>query len=157
MLYGWEVMKPYADRNGERRMAGRKTERLPGELPAADRRPSPATDGDGEGQFSDQPEGWEREYRLVGLRCLVGLRYDEPEPEAEDPDPTGLFCPQKAGGGWPRGAGASLSASAGRGPVFGEERSACRLAAVGRWRLEPCEGIARLERCAYPCCSPRSP
>jgi hypothetical protein len=56
-----------------------------GELQAADWQPSPHTDADFECQFRYQPEGWEREYRFVGLR------YDQPEPDADHPDQIGLF------------------------------------------------------------------
>ena len=43
------------------------------------------TDADFECQFRYQPEGWEKEYRFVGLRS------DQPEPDAADPDQIGLF------------------------------------------------------------------
>jgi hypothetical protein len=66
-------------------IVARKTDRLLGELQAADWRPSPDTDADFACQFRYQSEGWEREYRFVGLR------YDQPEPDADHPDQIGLF------------------------------------------------------------------
>ena len=88
-FYCWEAVKTYSDWNCEFVIVARKTERflgeLQGELQAADWQPSPRTDADFECQFSYWPEGWDREYRFVGLRC------GEPEPDADNPDQIGLF------------------------------------------------------------------
>jgi hypothetical protein len=54
-------------------------------LQTADWQPSPRTDSDFECQFSYRPEGWDREYRFVGLHD------DELEPDADNPDQIGLF------------------------------------------------------------------
>ncbi len=84
-FYCWEAVKAYTDLSCEFVIVARKTDRLLGELQAAEWQPSPHTDADFECQFSYQPEGWEREYRFVGLR------YDQPEPDADNPDQIGLF------------------------------------------------------------------
>jgi hypothetical protein len=94
----WEAVKAYTDLRWEFVIVARKTDRLLGklvgpvclasllgELQAADWRPSPDTDADFACPFRYQPEGWEREYRFVGLR------YDQPEPDADHPDQIGLF------------------------------------------------------------------
>lgn len=84
-FYCWEAVKAYTKLNCEFVIVARKTDRLLGELQAATWRRSSDTDADFECQFSYQPEGWEREYRFVGLR------YDQPEPDSADPDQIGLF------------------------------------------------------------------
>ena len=84
-FYCWNAVKAYTELKCEFVIVARKTERLLGELQAAAWRRSPHTDADFECQFSYQPEGWEREYRFVGLR------YDQPEPDSADPDQIGLF------------------------------------------------------------------
>jgi len=65
----------------------RKTARLAGQLKAAEWRPSPDTDADGESEFFYQPEGW-------GKACrFLALRYEkEPEaPAAGQPEQLQLF------------------------------------------------------------------
>ncbi len=84
-FYCWEAVKAYTNLKCEFVIVARKTERLLSELQVATWRRSPHTDADFECQFSYQPEGWDREYRFVGLR------YDQPEPDAADPDQIGLF------------------------------------------------------------------
>ncbi|MBZ2184885.1 MAG: transposase [Bryobacter sp.] len=84
-FYCWEAVRAYTHLKCEFVIVARKTERLLSELQAAPWRRSPHTDADFECQFSYQPEGWEKEYRFVGLR------YDQPEPDAADPDQIGLF------------------------------------------------------------------
>jgi hypothetical protein len=93
----WEAVKAYTNLRCEFVIAARKTDRLLefigrvcwasllGELQAADWWPSPDTDADFACQFRYQPEGWERECRFVGLR------HDQPEPDADHPDQIGLF------------------------------------------------------------------
>ena len=49
-------------------MVARKTARLVDELKAADWKPSPRTDADGQCEFRYQPEGWEKAYRFLALR-----------------------------------------------------------------------------------------
>ena len=46
----------------------RKTARLVDELKAADWKPSPRTDADGQCEFFYQPEGWGQAYRFLALR-----------------------------------------------------------------------------------------
>jgi len=84
-FYCWDAVKAYTELNCAFVIVARKTDRLLGELQAADWQSSSQTDADFECQFSYQPEGWEREYRFVGLR------YDQPEPDAANPDQIGLF------------------------------------------------------------------
>ncbi|MCX6606144.1 MAG: transposase [Acidobacteria bacterium] len=84
-FYCWDAVKAYTELQCDLVIVARKTDRLLGELLAAEWRSSSRTDADFACQFSDQPEGWEREYRFVGLR------YDEPEPDANNPDQIGLF------------------------------------------------------------------
>ena len=67
-FYCWEAVKAYTDRSCEFVIVARKTDRLLGELQAAEWQPSPHTDADFECQFRYQPEGWEQEYRFLGLR-----------------------------------------------------------------------------------------
>lgn len=84
-FYCWNAVKAYTELKCEFVIVARKTDRLLGELQAAAWRRSPGTDANFECQFSYRPEGWEREYRFVGLR------YDQPEPDSADPDQIGLF------------------------------------------------------------------
>jgi hypothetical protein len=84
-FYCWEAVKAYSAQKVEFVIVARKTTRLLGELQAACWKRSPHTDADFECEFSYRPEGWAREYRFVGLR------YDQPEPDAADPDQIGLF------------------------------------------------------------------
>jgi len=60
-------------------MVARKTARLVDELKAADWKPSPRTDAEGQCEFRYQPEGWEKAYRLLALRY-------EKKPEADAAD-----------------------------------------------------------------------
>ncbi len=78
-FYYWDAVKAYTEWRCDFVIVARKTDRLLGELQAAEWRSSSQTDADFECQFSYQPEGWEREYRFVGLR------YDPPEPDATKP------------------------------------------------------------------------
>jgi len=78
-FYYWDAVKAYTEWRCDFVIVARKTDRLLGELQAAEWRSSSQTDADFECQFSYQPEGWEREYRFVGLR------YDPPEPDANKP------------------------------------------------------------------------
>jgi hypothetical protein len=49
-------------------IVARKTARLVEQLRAAEWKPSPKTDAEGESEFWYQPEGWEKAYRFVALR-----------------------------------------------------------------------------------------
>jgi hypothetical protein len=60
-FYCWKAVKAYAYWNCELVIVARKTERLLGELQAAEWQPSPDTDADFECQFRYRPEGWDRE------------------------------------------------------------------------------------------------
>jgi hypothetical protein len=68
-------------------VVARKTARLVDELIAADWKPSPRTDADGQCEFLYQPEGWGKAYRFVALRYEK-----EPEPrQADQPEQYQLF------------------------------------------------------------------
>jgi hypothetical protein len=84
-FYCWEAAQCYDGLNCEFVIVARKTPRLVGELQAAAWKRSPGTDADFECQFSYQPEGWDKEFRYVGLR------YDQPEPDTKNPDQMGFF------------------------------------------------------------------
>jgi hypothetical protein len=84
-LYCGAAVKTFSDWNCEFVIVGRKTERLLGELQLGDWQPSPDGHADFECQFRYRPEGWDREYPFVGRR------YEEPEPDAENPDQIGRF------------------------------------------------------------------
>jgi hypothetical protein len=84
-FYCWDAVQAYTKLQCDCVIVARKTHRLLGELQAAEWRISSRTGATFGCQFSNQPEGWEREYHFVGLR------YDEPEPDANNPDQMGLF------------------------------------------------------------------
>src|SRR5215470_6279167 len=63
-------------------LSARKTARLVEELKAAEWKPSPRTDADGQCEFHYQPEGWDKAYRFIALRYKKKLKpatADEPE------------------------------------------------------------------------------
>jgi hypothetical protein len=84
-FYCWEAVKAYHSLGCGFVVVAPKTTRLVDELRAAKRHHSRHTDADFECEFSYQPEGWDGEFRFVGLR------YDQPEPDAADPDQMDLF------------------------------------------------------------------
>jgi len=86
-FYCWEAAQAYEKRNCRFILVARKTARLVDELKAADWKPSPRTDADGQCEFLYQPEGWGKAYRFVALRYEK-----EPEPrEADQPEQYQLF------------------------------------------------------------------
>ncbi len=86
-FYCWEAVQAYEKRNCQFIVVARKTARLVDELKAADWKPSPRTDADGQCELLYQPEGWGKAYRFVALRYAK-----EPEPrEADQPEQYQLF------------------------------------------------------------------
>jgi len=86
-FYCWEAVQAYQKRNCRFIMVARKTSRLVEQLRAADWKPSPRTDADGQCEFFYQPEGWGQAYRFLALRY-------EKKPEAraeEEPEQYQLF------------------------------------------------------------------
>lgn len=86
-FYCWEAVQTYQRRNCHFIVVARKTARLLDELKAADWRPSPRTDADGQCEFFYQPEGWGEPYRFLALRYA---KQPEPRP-AEVPEQYQLF------------------------------------------------------------------
>lgn len=86
-FYCWEAVQGYEKRNCRFIVVARKTARLVDELKAADWKPSPRTDADGQCEFFYQPEGWGKAYRFLALR------YEKkPEPgETDQPEQYQLF------------------------------------------------------------------
>ena len=86
-FYCWDAIQAYEKRNCQFIMVARKTARLVDELKAAQWKPSPRTDADGQCEFFYQPEGWGKAYRFLALR------YEKKaEPGAdEDPEQYQLF------------------------------------------------------------------
>ena len=86
-FYCWHAVEAYEKRNCRFILVARKTARLVNLLQAADWKPSPRTDANGECQFRYQPEGWDRAYRFLALRY-------EKKPEAcaaDEPEQYQLF------------------------------------------------------------------
>lgn len=86
-FYCWDAVQAYEKRNCRFILVARKTARLVDELKAADWKPSPRTDADGQCEFRYQPEGWAKAYRFLALRY-------EKEPEAraaDEPEQYQLF------------------------------------------------------------------
>jgi len=80
-------VQAYEKRNCRFVLVARKTARLVDQLKAADWRPSPRTDADGQGEFYYQPEGWGQAYRFLALRYEKPPKADE----AEAPEQYQLF------------------------------------------------------------------
>ena len=78
-FYCWEAVQAYEKGNCRFILVARKTSRLVDVLKAADWKPSPRTDADGQCEFRYQPEGWGRAYRFLALRY-------EKKPEAAEAD-----------------------------------------------------------------------
>jgi hypothetical protein len=86
-FYCWDAVEAYEKRGVEFIVSARKTPRLVDELKAANWKPSPRTDGDGQCEFEYQPEGWGKAYRFVALRYQK-----KPTPgEGEQPEQYQLF------------------------------------------------------------------
>jgi hypothetical protein len=86
-FYCGEAVEAYERRGCQFIISARKTARLVDELKAAEWKPSPRTDADGQCEFRYQPEGWEKPYRFIALRYEK-----EPRPrEAGEPEQYQLF------------------------------------------------------------------
>ena len=72
-------MKAYEEKGREFVLVARKTPRLVDELQAASWKKSKDTDADFECEFAYRPGGWDKGFRFVGLR------YDQREPDGENP------------------------------------------------------------------------
>jgi len=86
-FYCWDAVEAYEKQGVQFIISVRKTSRLVEELKAADWKPSPRTDADGQCEFRYQPEGWQKAYRFLALR------YEKkPLPrEADEPEQYQLF------------------------------------------------------------------
>lgn len=84
-FYCWEAVQAYESKGCEFVLVARKTPRLVDELQAATWKHSKNTDADFECEFAYQPEGWDKPFRFVGLR------YDQREPDSNNPDQMGFF------------------------------------------------------------------
>ncbi len=84
-FYCWDAVRTYENKGCEFVLVARKTPRLVDELQAATWRRSKDTDADFECEFAYQPEGWDKEFRFVGLR------YDQREPDSNNPEQMGFF------------------------------------------------------------------
>jgi len=69
-FYCWEAVQAHERRGWQFIISARKTARLVEVLKAAEWKPSPRTDADGQCEFGYQPEGWGRAYRFVALRYV---------------------------------------------------------------------------------------
>jgi len=78
-FYCWEAVQAYERRGCQFIVSARKTARLVDELKAADWKPSPGTDAEGQCEFRYQPKGWDKAYRFVALR-YVKKKTSEPGP-----------------------------------------------------------------------------
>jgi hypothetical protein len=86
-FYCWDAVEAYERRGVEFIISARKTPRLVEELKAANWKPSPRTDADGQCEFRYQPEGWDKAYRFLALRY-----HKKPRPKAaEEPEQYQLF------------------------------------------------------------------
>jgi hypothetical protein len=76
-FYCWEAVESYEKHQVQFIISARKTARLVEALKAAEWKPSPRTDADGQCDFRYQPAGWGRAYRFVALRYV---KTKTPEP-----------------------------------------------------------------------------
>jgi len=67
-FYCREAVEAYENNGVQFIVSARKTSRLIEALQAADWKPAPRTDADGQCEFRYQPEGWGRAYRFLALR-----------------------------------------------------------------------------------------
>ena len=67
-FYCWEAVQAYEKYKVQFILVARKTSRLVEQLRAAQWKPSPKTDADGQCEFYYQPEGWSKPYRFLALR-----------------------------------------------------------------------------------------
>ena len=86
-FYCCEAVEAYERRGWQFIISARKTARLVEALKAAEWKPSPRTDADGQCEFRYEPEGWGKPYRFIALRYEK-----EPRPrEAGEPEQYQLF------------------------------------------------------------------
>jgi hypothetical protein len=86
-FYCGEAVEAYQSRGVQFIVSARKTSRLVEALWAADWKPSPRTDADGQCEFRYQPEGWGKAYRFIALRYRK-----KPRPQqAGEPEQYQLF------------------------------------------------------------------
>jgi hypothetical protein len=86
-FYCGEAVNAYQNRGVQFIVSARKTSRLVEQLKAADWKPSPRTDADGQCEFRYQPEGWGKAYRFLALRYVK-----KPSPkQAAEPEQYQLF------------------------------------------------------------------
>ncbi len=86
-FYCCEAVEAYERRGWQFIISARKTARLVDELKAAEWKPSPRTDADGQCEFRYEPEGWGKPYRFIALRYEK-----QPRPrEAGEPEQYQLF------------------------------------------------------------------
>jgi len=78
-FYCWPAVQAYENQGVQFILVARKTARLVDELKAAQWKPSPRTDAEGQCELRYQPEGWGKAYRFLALR------YPK-QPEARDAD-----------------------------------------------------------------------
>jgi len=69
-FYCWEAVESYEKHHCHFIISARKTARLVEALKAAEWKPSPRTDADGQCEFHYQPEGWGQAYRFLALRYV---------------------------------------------------------------------------------------
>jgi hypothetical protein len=86
-FYCKEAVEAYDKKGVHFILSARKTSRLVEELKAADWKPTPQTDADGQSEFRYQPEGWEKAHRFIALRYEKKPR---PRP-ADEPEQYQLF------------------------------------------------------------------
>jgi hypothetical protein len=67
-FYCWEAVQAYERRGCQFMVSARKTARLVDELKAAEWKPSPGRDAEGQWEFRYPPAGWDKAYRFVALR-----------------------------------------------------------------------------------------
>jgi hypothetical protein len=66
-FYGREAVEAYPSQGVQYMVSARQTSRWVEELEAADWKPSPRTDAQGQCEFHYQPEGWNQAYRCIAL------------------------------------------------------------------------------------------
>jgi len=67
-FHGWEAVQAYERRGCQFIVSARKRARLVDELKAAEWKPSPGTEAEGQCEFRYPPAGWDKAYRFVALR-----------------------------------------------------------------------------------------
>jgi hypothetical protein len=86
-FYCGDAVAAYPARGVQFIISARKTGRLVEELKAAEWKPSPRTDADGQCEFPYQPEDWDKAYRFIALRYKK-----KPKPvTADEPEQYQLF------------------------------------------------------------------